>query len=358
MKTRFNIIRSAQEKILETLKSLLFLTVQVFIALPLMLALNLYLIAKDIISESWKLNYGDRLSSKELNVLITGATSGIGRALAFEYARNARSETRQPPRGLNLVITGRNVAELHKIAKELESDEHGIRVITSDSLDVTDRKAMRSFIEQAHRDLGHLDIVYANAGVNRLQVASSLMDKGIECTREALDRQLVDINLVGVMNTIYPALDVFESDLQSDPSAWKQLAITSSMSIHFNPVSDTYGACKSAVTDLCRSLRYELSASRKNIGVSIILPGWVESNMSKIYRQEKPFMISAEDAAKRIIKGVHSNHEIVAFPLPLYIFTRAFQFIPHGLLGPFLKLSLGKSAKSFAEFIAESKKDQ
>lgn len=356
MELRFNVIQSAQDKIFETLKSVLFLIVQVFIALPLMLALSLYLIAKDVITELWE--RGDRLSdverhqsSKELNVLITGATSGIGRALAFEYARNAR-------RGLNLVITGRNADELHKIAKELESDEHGIRVITSDSLDVTDRKAMRSFIEQVHRDLGHLDIVYANAGVNRLQVASSLMDKGIECTREALDRQLVDINLVGVMNTIYPALDVFERDLQSDPSAWKQLAITSSMSIHFNPVSDTYGACKSAVTDLGRSLRYELCASRKNIGVSVILPGWVESNMSKIYRQEKPFMISAEDAAKRIIRGVHRNHELVVFPLPLYIFTRAFQFIPHGLLGPFLKLSLGKSAKSLAEFIAESKKDQ
>lgn len=221
-------------------------------------------------------------------ILITGASSGIGRALALHYARD----------GVILGLTGRDAERLSAVTAQCEN--RGAKVLQA-VLDVTDKNAMEEWItlfDQAHP----VDLVIANAGVSA-GTGGVLIGEPPEQVRHVLD-----VNLNGVLNTIEP--------LQSRMIARKngQIAIISSLAgFRGWPGAPAYCASKAAVKVYGESLRGCLAES--GIRVNVICPGFVESRMTAVNSFPMPFMVSAEKAAATIARGLSKNRGRIAFPL-------------------------------------------
>lgn len=225
---------------------------------------------------------------KNANILITGATSGIGAALAAHYAQNGAA---------NLFLCGRNKERLAEVKQKCEAA--GAKVY-AEICDVTDTLSMQKYIAKANRT-APLNIVIANAGVST----------GVES--EANVRNTVQTNVVGVVNTILPALGEFETD---ETAADRHLVLISSIAgYHGLSTCPSYSASKAFVKAWGEALRLHLRD--KKIKVSVVCPGFVRSGITDKNTCPMPFFMEAPQAAAIIAKGVAKNKGIIAFPWPL-----------------------------------------
>lgn len=221
------------------------------------------------------------------NVLITGATSGIGEALALYYAQNGAT---------NLFICGRDKTRLADIKQRCQ--EFGAKVY-AEQLDVTDIEPMRKWIEKSN-NIAPLNLVIANAGVST----------GEET--EANVRNTVQTNVCGVVNTVLPTIELFKQREDTD----KHIVLTASIAgYHGLPTAPSYSASKAFVKAWGEALR--LSLRENNIKVSVICPGFVRSRITDKNTCPMPFFMEAPDAARIIAKGIAKNKGIIAFPWPL-----------------------------------------
>src|SRR5208283_3280273 len=202
------------------------------------------------------------------HVLITGASSGIGRALAVRYAQE----------GARLELFGRNEARLREAAEACRAAGGGAEIHVAD---VRDRVAMRAAVARA-LEAGPLDVVVSNAGV----ASGPAPDQPLE--PEETVRAIFSINLFGQLNTFEPAL----------PSLIARkgvVAFVGSMmglrAMHFSP---TYCASKAALHSYATSLRAKLSLY--GVDVSLIVPGWVDTPMSQRTTAWKASMITDAEA--------------------------------------------------------------
>lgn len=220
------------------------------------------------------------------HVLITGASSGIGEALAANYAGP----------GVILSLSGRDAERLAAVARTCR--ERGA-VVEAASLDVTDSAAMAAWIAARDR-VAELDLVIANAGV------SAGMDETGTATR-----RIFATNVDGVLNTVLPAIDLFR------PRRAGHIALISSLA-SFRGVggAPAYGASKAAIRVWGEGLRGALA--RDNIGVSVVCPGFVTSRMTDVNKFPMPFLMSAEKAARIIRRGIAANRGRIAFPWPMW----------------------------------------
>lgn len=236
------------------------------------------------------------------SILITGASSGLGEALALAAAGPGR----------HLWLTGRNATRLNAVAQECR--DKGADV-TAAVLDVQDRGAMASFIEQAD-EIQPLDLVIANAGI------SGGTGGGGESDAQA--REIFDVNVTGVMNTIHPAID------RMRPRRHGQVAVMSSLAaLRGFPGAPAYSASKASVKTYAEALRGALAA--EGIGVSAICPGFVKSRMTDVNEFPMPFLMDAEKAARVILKGLQQNRTVIAFPWPMYWMVSLLSVLPPGL---------------------------
>jgi short-subunit dehydrogenase len=186
-------------------------------------------------------------------VLITGASSGIGAALAREYAR----------RGAKLVLLARRVDRLETLAAELRSA--GCDVLVCEG-DVTREGDVARSVAAAQSQFGALNVVIANAGYSVAGIFQSL-------TLEDYRRQF-ETNVFGTLRTVYESLDALRA-------SGGQLAIMGSVAGHVAaPGASTYAASKFAVRALADSLRADLG--REGIGVTLISPGFVDSDIRRV----------------------------------------------------------------------------
>jgi short-subunit dehydrogenase len=233
-------------------------------------------------------------------VLITGASSGIGKALALHYARE----------GSNLALIGRDTARMQSVADECRalggSPHCGI-------IDVRGRDAMANWIAEFDRALP-VDLVIANAGV----MAGTPPAGQIEPPDAGYD--VIETNVLGVLNTVQPLL----ASMMLRGSG--QIAIVSSIA-GFIPLPDcpSYSASKSAVLTYGLSLRSLLKTH--GIGVSVVCPGYVTTPMMLRESGRKPFLMPAERAADLIVAGLMRNRAVIAFP---FFFALAARL--HGLM--------------------------
>jgi len=184
-------------------------------------------------------------------VLITGATSGIGRALAREYARP----------GVTLSLCGRDAGRLADVAGTCRGAG---AAVDSRILDVTDAAAVRAWIEAADAE-APLDLVIANAGISGGSAG------GGEDADAA--RRIFAVNVAGVMNTVLPAI----APMQERGSG--QIALMSSLaSFRGLPGAPAYSASKAAVRTWGEALRGALAGD--GIEVSVICPGFIETPMT------------------------------------------------------------------------------
>jgi short-subunit dehydrogenase len=240
---------------------------------------------------------------KEKVVLITGASSGIGRALAIEFGR----------RGARLGLTARREAELLSVAEEVGRAGGAALALPAD---VRHPQAMRSVAEQVREKWGRIDVLIANAGMSTT-TAGTRLDAG-----EASD--VISINVIGVVNSVAAVLPEM-----LERGSGHLVAISSLASYRGMPKSGAYSASKAAVSTLFESLRVDLR--RSGIDVTVIHPGFIRTPMTDGRKKKLPFLIEVEDAACRIIKAVERRARTYAFPWQLASLVRVMKYMPGAL---------------------------
>ncbi|MGE0736501.1 MAG: SDR family NAD(P)-dependent oxidoreductase [Alphaproteobacteria bacterium] len=234
------------------------------------------------------------------SILITGASSGIGEALARDYAAP----------GIFLALTGRDRARLDAVAAACR--DKGAEV-EAGLIDVADAEAMRTFIEtvDARRSL---DLVVANAGISG--GSGHLMGEP-----EEQARRIMRVNVDGVLNTVIPAAQKMRGRKRG------QLAIMSSLASFVGfPGAPAYCASKAAVRVWGEGLRGDLFAS--GIEVNVICPGYVVSRMTETNKFKMPLLMLADRASAIIRRDLSRNKPRIAFPWRLYFLLRLIAFLP------------------------------
>lgn len=227
-------------------------------------------------------------------ILITGASSGIGSALAQAYASP----------GHHLLLGGRDPARLEAIATRVRAAG---ATCDLQIVDVRHEGDMAAWIASAD-DRTPLDLVIANAGISagsrKKQSATVWSDADIFAT-----------NVDGLVHTVAPALARMVTRKQG------QIAIMSSLAgFHAFRDAPAYCASKAAVRFYGRGLRRV--HARNGIGISVICPGFVRSPMTDANDFRMPFLVEADDAARLIRRRLARNPAMIAFPLPLYLAVR------------------------------------
>jgi short-subunit dehydrogenase len=242
-------------------------------------------------------------------ILITGASSGIGEALALAYAGA----------GVRLALTGRDVARLDAIADACRA--RGARVETA-RLDVADGAAMQTQLTRWD-DFEPIDFVIANAGISA--------GTGGGGETEAQLRAITAVNVDGVINTVAPLLPRMIARGRG------QLALMSSLA-GFRGVAGApaYCASKAWVRVYGESLRLEHAP--QGIRVSVICPGFVRSRMTAVNKFPMPFLMDAERAARIIQRGLAANRGRIAFPWPMVAAVWLFNTLPVRLTDALLTL--------------------
>jgi short-subunit dehydrogenase len=244
------------------------------------------------------------------SILITGASSGIGAALARAYAAPQTQ----------LALCGRDAARLAAVANLCR--ERGAEVIEA-CLDITEAVAVAAWIDHADRT-SPLDLVIANAGVQ-----GGLWRDGAGETLGELHR-VMDVNFGGVSNTIHPALASMRRRGRG------QVALIASLAaLRGIPFSPGYCASKAAVRIYGEALRSWLAP--EGIDVSVVLPGFVETRLSQTVSGPKPLMLAPERAADIIRRGLARKRGQIAFPYPLYLGMQLTRALPLGLVDPILR---------------------
>jgi short-subunit dehydrogenase len=243
------------------------------------------------------------------SILITGASSGIGEALARVYAAP----------GIALALTGRDHARLAAVAEACRSMG---AVVRAEALDIVRaRERLAVWIAEADA-AAPLDLAIANAGV------SAGTGGGAETAAQA--RRLLDTNVGGVVDTVLPAVELMR------PRGHGQIAIMASLAgFRGFPGAPAYCAGKAAVKVWGEALRGELHEA--GIGVSVICPGYVKSRMTADNRFPMPLLMEADRAARIIRRGLARNRARIAFPWPLYAAVWLISVLPPSLTDPLLR---------------------
>lgn len=242
------------------------------------------------------------------SILITGASRGLGAALARAFAAP----------GVQLVLSARTQADLDSVAAGCRALGASASVAVAD---VTDAPAMAALIAAAD-EAGPLDLVLANAGI------SAGTAGGAES--EAQTRRILAVNIDGVVNTVAPALDRMRRRGRG------QIAIMSSLAgFRGYPGAPAYCASKAAIRVWGEALRARESAL--GIEVSVICPGFVRTAMTAGNAFPMPLLMDAEPAARIIRRGLARNRGRIAFPWPVYAATRLFAALPGGVVDPLMR---------------------
>ncbi len=223
------------------------------------------------------------------SIIITGASSGIGDALAHAYAAP----------NTHIGLTGRNQERLENVAKSCRGK--GAQVTTG-VIDVTDQEAMAKWLIKFDAQ-NPIDLCIANAGIS---AGTSQGPEG-----DAQVRKIFDINVNGVLNTIHPVMDKMIARQRG------QIALMSSMAgFRGMPGAPAYCASKAAVKSYGEALRGHLKPY--GIDVCVICPGFVRSPMTAVNSYKMPFFMETEKAAEIIKLGLEKNKGRIAFPFPTY----------------------------------------
>lgn len=246
-------------------------------------------------------------------VLLTGASSGIGRALAAEYAR----------RGARVLAVARREAELTALCDQIgATGGHAEHMVC----DVADPDAAREMVAEAEARLGSLDMVIANAGVGLSKHASQLSVEDVART--------IDVNVRGAMATLVAAIPIMLAQKHGH-----LVGVTSLAGRRALPGAGAYSASKAALSSFLETLRIDLAPA--GIAVTDVQPGFVDTAMTKENEFPMPFMWDAAKAARIIADRLERAPRIVAFPLPLDFLTRLSQVLPFPLYAAITRRASG-----------------
>lgn len=233
-------------------------------------------------------------------IVITGASSGLGSALAQAYAA----------RGVTLYLTGRDEARLQTVAAACTARS---ATVHTHALNITNKKAVSEWLATISAE-ALPDLVIANAGV------SSGTSGGDE--PEALARHVFAVNVEGVLNTILPVIHPMRERKSG------QIAIMSSLAGYNGmPSAPAYSASKVAVKAYGEALRGWLAP--EGVEVSVICPGFIRTPMTDVNNFPMPFLMDADVAADYIKRKLAENKGVIAFPFPMLCAARILSILPY-----------------------------
>ena len=226
-------------------------------------------------------------------VWVTGASSGIGAALVAELVR----------RGCSVAASARRADKL---------EELGPRVLAV-PLDVTDRDAVMAAEKRIRTELGGLDVVILNAAYWQ-QFTVDKWDADVM-------RRHFDTNVMGLAHGVEAVLPEMRRR-----RAGTIVGMASVAGYRGFPRSEAYGATKAAEINMLESMRIDLG--RTGIRVVTVCPGFVRSELTDANSFPMPFLIEAEEAARRIADGLEKGKPKIVFPLPMMLLMKAARLVP------------------------------
>jgi short-subunit dehydrogenase len=236
------------------------------------------------------------------HVLVTGASSGLGAALARECAAP----------GVVLHLSGRDAARLAAVAAECRAKGAEVQERV---LDVRDAEAMAHWIAGA----GRLDLVIANAGVSA--------GTGDAQEPPEQSRRIFEINVTGVLNTALPAMAAMAAQEPGPDGVRGRVAVIASIAAFVAaPGAPAYCASKSAVQRWAEAM--DATERRRGIRLHAICPGYVRTPMTAQNKFPMPFLMDAEEAARRTLAGIVAGRVRVAYPWPTYAMARIVGALP------------------------------
>lgn len=228
------------------------------------------------------------------SVLITGASSGIGRGLALELSR----------RGARLGLMARREDALSELVSAIEN--RGGRALAL-AADVRDAATTTTHVERLIKTFGAVDILIANAGVGATTDAVKLAADDVA--------RVMEVNVIGVANSVAAVVP----DMVKRGSG-HLVAISSLAAYRGLPKSAAYCASKAAVSAFFESLRLDLES--RGIKVTIIHPGFIKTPLTEGRQAKMPFLMELDDAVAKIIAAIEKQKKSYAFPWQLASIVR------------------------------------
>ena len=235
-------------------------------------------------------------------ILITGASSGIGRALAYELAE----------RGYALALTARRLEALEDLRDDIKA-KHSSATVVVHPLDVVAYDSVPEAISTCVAELGGLDILFANAGIG----LGEKVGKG----DFSKARQTIETNLLGAIATVDAAVQYF-----LEQGRGHIVGVSSVAAFRGLPRSSSYSASKAGFAIYLESLRAEMI--RKNIHVTVLYPGYIDTPLNDML-PSRPFLISVEKGATIIADLIERKVKSSTVPVwPWCILGRLLKLLP------------------------------
>ncbi len=238
---------------------------------------------------------------KDKIVFLTGASSGIGEALAVEIAK----------KGAVLGLAARREDLLKNLAEKCESVGGKARVF---SCDVVDAEAVQKAADALREEFGRIDILIANAGIGG-------NDKETREFQPAAVKKVIDINLIGAVNSVYAVLPQM-----LERKNGQLVAVSSLAGFRGLPKSAAYSASKAGMTAFFESVR--LDVQQKGVSVTIIQPGFIKTPLTSGRANKMPFLMELEEAIPLFLRAIENQKKFAAFPWQLASFVRLGRIFP------------------------------
>lgn len=233
-----------------------------------------------------------------MKVFLTGASSGLGEALARHYARA----------GASLGLVARRADRLEALRRELPGT-HSLY-----PCDVTDAAALRAAAQDFMAAHGPPDLVIGNAGISHGNVTDEAGDAEVF-------REILEVNVLGLVNTFQPFMAALRAR-----RAGRLVGIASVAGFRGLPGATAYSASKAAAIRYLEGLRVELRGS--GVGVTTICPGYVATEMTARNRYPMPFLLQADDAAARFARVIAAGRAHAVIPWQMAIVGRLMLLLP------------------------------
>lgn len=248
--------------------------------------------------------------NKVKRIFITGASSGLGQALARHYAQQ----------GAVLGLAARRREELERLLAELPPDSaspsHRLY-----ALDVTDHAALTDAAADFLAHAGGIDIVIANAGVSRGTLTEFAEDIPV------IER-IMAVNVVAMAATFSPFIATMKAQARQGRDC-RLVGIASVAGIRGLPGSEAYSASKAAVISYCEALRVELRSA--GIKVVTIAPGYVDTPMTRVNTYPMPFLISASQFAERAAQVIGKGNSYAVIPWQMGMVAKLLRLLPNAV---------------------------